>query len=115
MVLLFALVLPIIILSLNDSLINSKYKLQNILIEKTGDYPEEWRENDGIVNTISMSGPIGSKIEMFSGNPKLGIWQVMDKIYMDHHEVIGHLNREKSYEKIKKLFSDHCELIYSIN
>ena len=99
----------------NTDKVRMKYKLQTILIEKTDDYPEEWRENDGIVNTISMGGPTGSKIEIFSGIPKPGVWQVMDKIYLDHHEVVGHLNREKSYENIKILFTDHCELLYSIN
>ena len=94
--------------------IRLKYKLQERMIRHLGHYPEEWKENDGLVNTISMRGPKTSKIVLYDGKPAPGAWQVMEKLYLDHHEVLGHLYQEDDYDYIKALYNNHCQLIYSI-
>ena len=98
----------------NEIDIRLKYKLQSILIKRAGEYPEEWKENDGIVNTISMPGPQNETIMIYNGKSISGKWQNMGKIYLDHLEVIGHYTDNNSYEMIKKLFINHCNILYSL-
>ncbi len=99
----------------NGGKVRLKYKLQAVLMENYGEYPEIWYENDGIVNTISMNGPTGSKTDKFSGTPIPNVWQKMDIIYLDHHEVVGHQYRDTSYTKIKTMYTEHCKLLQSID
>ena len=90
------------------------YKIQSNLIIKSNDYSNEWRENDGIVNTISMLGPNNSIIKDYNGIVSKGEWQHMGKINLDHNEIIGHHIKEKNEDKLKELYLKHCQLIYSL-
>ena len=52
-----------------------------------------WFQNDGIVNTISMAGPVNGSTDTivnFAGQPQMGIWNhmgVIDKT--DHFAIVG--------------------------
>ncbi len=51
-----------------------------------------WLENDGVVNTISMTGPKrGSTdvIRVYNGTFQKGVWNDMGKYNIDHLEIIG--------------------------
>ena len=74
-------------------------------------YANEWYENDGICNTVSMYGPNGSLIKEFDGIPKKGVWQVMPKLNIDHQEVIGHLVNKKDFENIIVLYKNHLGVL----
>lgn len=53
---------------------------------------EKWWPNDGVVNTISQSGPhYGSTdiIEEYNGTPKIGQWNFMGTKNIDHEDIIG--------------------------
>ncbi len=71
---------------------------------------EKWRENDGIVNTVSMKGPKkGSSAEIvtFEGTPGRGIWNYMGKIPdTDHFAIIGH-----SYFPAQKFYHDIVRML----
>ena len=45
-----------------------------------------WYENDGIVNTISMSGPHDEKIIQYNNKPVIGRWNHMGILNYDHHQ-----------------------------
>ncbi len=51
---------------------------------------QRWFANDGVVNTISMAGPEGSKIQALAGQPVKGVWNHVETMQgMDHFDVIG--------------------------
>jgi triacylglycerol lipase len=51
---------------------------------------QRWFPNDGVVNTISMYGPEGGKIQAFSGQPVKGVWNHLELMQgFDHFDVIG--------------------------
>ena len=90
------------------------YKLQSNLMINSEKFPDEWRENDGIVNTISMLGPSHSNIIEYKGLIQKGIWQHMGKINLDHNEIIGHhINNEKLH-MIKEIYERQCRIIYTL-
>lgn len=81
-----------------------------------------WFENDGVVNTSSMWGPTtglngSDKIIKYSSNEMLfpGQWYTFGPYEMDHYYVIGQaiLNKKKR-TKLYKMYSDHCQLLYSL-
>ncbi len=81
-----------------------------------------WFENDGLVNTSSMWGPTtglngADKIVKYSLDEKLlpGQWYTFGPYEMDHYYVIGQaiLNKKKR-AKLYKMYSDHCQLLYSL-
>ena len=72
-------------------------------------------ENDGVVNTISMSHPFDAEMAPFNGNPVTGIWQSVNKLKMDHQAVIGHGVFKKQHKNIFVLYKNHCSLLYSLN
>ncbi|WP_028104187.1 esterase/lipase family protein [Pseudoduganella violaceinigra] len=51
---------------------------------------ERWFPNDGVVNTISMAGPEGSRIQALDGKPAKGVWNHLELMKgADHFDVIG--------------------------
>ena len=78
-----------------------------------------WRENDGLVNTISMKGPIlgcEDKIIFFNNNPQKGVWNYMGKINScDHGDLMGHTqNSYEEQERLKIFFLELVELLNSL-
>ena len=73
-----------------------------------------WYENDGVVNTVSMSHPFDAEMVAFNGNPVTGIWQSVNRLKMDHQAVVGHGVLKKQHENIFALYNDHCSLLYSL-
>ena len=51
---------------------------------------ENWRENDGLVNTISSYAPSGAPAVTFdSANIQPGVWNEMPVFHGDHMSIIG--------------------------
>ena len=73
-----------------------------------------WYENDGVCNTVSMTHPFGFPVETYSGTPKTGIWQVFEKLYLDHQAVIGHSISKKKFANIIVYYNNHSKLLYSL-
>ena len=73
-----------------------------------------WYENDGIVNSVSMSHPFGSQMVQFTGDPITGIWQSFPKLHMNHQSVIGHGVSEEESDLLFVLYNNHCALLYSL-
>ena len=90
------------------------YKIQSDLMSNSKDFSEEWRENDGLVNTISMFGPSNGIIENYSNVPIKGRWQHIKKINLDHNEIIGHKINRKDLEKIKDMYMKHLKLLSTL-
>ena len=90
----------------------------------TGPYPidETWWQNDGVVNTVSMRGPLlGSrdKIVDFDGSPEPGEWNYMGLLEsMDHGDVIGipsaHLVSPEGYDSLVEFYLHICEMITAL-
>ena len=74
-----------------------------------------WYENDGVVNTVSMSHPFDAEMVIFNGNSVTGIWQSVNRLKMDHQTVIGHGVFKKQHETIFALYKQHCGLLSSLN
>ncbi|MEE8341718.1 MAG: lipase [Candidatus Neomarinimicrobiota bacterium] len=81
-----------------------------------------WFENDGVVNTNSMWGPTTGlngpdKIVKYSADEKLvpGQWYTFSPLEMDHYYAIGQaIISKKKRNKLYKIYSDHCQLLYSL-
>ncbi len=81
-----------------------------------------WFENDGLVNTSSMWGPTTGlngpdKIVEYSADETLlpGQWYTFGPYKMDHYYVIGQaILSKKKRTKLYKMYSDHCQLLYSL-
>ena len=91
------------------------YRVQSNLIKNSDKYSEEWRENDGIVNTVSMLGPENSKIQDYNGIPITGVWQNIKKINLDHNEIIGHHNNREKLKIVKHIYLNQCKLLYNLD
>ena len=72
-----------------------------------------WYENDGIVNTISMSGPHDETIIKYNEIPIIGIWQHMGILDYDHHQILLRRNNYDS-DKLINLYINHCKLLYRL-
>ena len=83
-----------------------------------GEYIEapdsSWYENDGVANSVSITHPNGSEMAYYTGNPKMGIWQAMERLNMDHQAVIGHNVSSKQHKNIFALYKKHCQLLYTL-
>jgi len=71
---------------------------------------KRWFANDGVVNTVSMSGPEGSTIQPWDGRPAKGVWNLLEvKQGFDHFDVIGwKVNPSetlKMYDKLMNILS----------
>ena len=81
-----------------------------------------WFENDGIVNTISQSGPTtglngADPIAEYRSDELLipGQWYHIKTINMDHKVPLGHgLNDELAIQEMLKLLEDHCNVLWSL-
>ena len=73
-----------------------------------------WYENDGVVNSVSMTHPFGLEMMHFTGNPTKGTWQTMERINMDHQAVIGHNISRKDHDDLFALYNKHCQLLYKL-
>ncbi len=74
-----------------------------------------WYENDGIVNTISMSHPFESPNSKYKNNkPRKGIWQTIDIINVDHQAIIGHGVNKQDNQNMFALYNKHCKLLYTL-
>ena len=73
-----------------------------------------WYENDGIVNTISMDGPHDENIIHYNGTSIPGVWQHVDKLSYDHHQIL--LRKLDDYGKadVFNLYLNHCRLLYNL-
>ena len=74
----------------------------------------DWYENDGICNTISMSHPSGSTVKNYDGIPQKGIWQIVERVNLDHQAVIGHNASKGETKNIIALYNKHTKLLYSL-
>ncbi len=81
-----------------------------------------WFENDGTVNTISMTRPFTGKngpepmVNLKKGEtPKIGIWNFMGKYNLDHKNFIGFfLDSQKMIDDMYSRFEYHASLLYSL-
>ena len=73
-----------------------------------------WYENDGIVNTISMDGPHGEKIIKYAGKSTSGVWQHIDIIDFDHHQILLREINKANKDKILNIYINHCRLLYQL-
>ena len=78
----------------------------------SGAVDSSWYENDGVVNSISMSHPFGAPYVMYNGVPKPGVWQNMGKLNWDHQSIIGHGVTKTQNQNIFTLYNKHCILLY---
>ena len=70
-----------------------------------------WRENDGLVNTVSGRNPIDEPARIFDGNIEKGIWNIMPTLACDHGRAAGLLADK---DELRKFYSDHAEMLISI-
>ena len=57
---------------------------------------DSWKENDGLVNTISSYAPIGAPAQAFDeGNIQPGVWNEMPVFQGDHMSIIGGMTIKK--------------------
>tara|TARA_B110000444_G_C18822850_1_gene588665 strand:- start:831 stop:2036 length:1206 start_codon:yes stop_codon:yes gene_type:complete len=75
-----------------------------------------WLENDGVVNTISMSHPFTGTngedpIVLYDKNRLLnkGIWNTFKTIKMDHYQSVGHFMKKKS--NIDSIYVNHAKIL----
>ena len=73
-----------------------------------------WYENDGVCNTVSMTHPMGSPVKDFDGVPQRGVWQVAERLHMDHQAIIGHLVSNGEFESTIVLYRNHLALLSSL-
>lgn len=84
-----------------------------------------WRENDGIVNTVSMNGPeIGSEDRIVEWSldaeapPEPGVWNYLGKVRLDHWQIhmsplVG-ADWPESYGSLAEYYADICSLLCSL-
>jgi triacylglycerol lipase len=84
-----------------------------------------WRENDGIVNTISMDGPkLGSEDRIVEWSlregalPEPGVWNFLGKLRLDHWQIhmsppVG-ADWPEGYDSLADYYGDICSYLYSL-
>ena len=73
---------------------------------------ETWRENDGLVNTISAAAPFNAESKKFDKNDiKPGIWNIMPVFKGDHMSLQGGLFK---HSDILSYYTNHLDMINSI-
>ena len=75
-------------------------------------FDESWRENDGLVNTISAKAPFGQPQKHFAANdvPR-GVWNVMPVVRGDHMALEGGLFHVND---VKPLYLEHLSRINAL-
>ena len=62
---------------------------------------ESWRENDGLVNTVSAGAPAGAPCVPYEpGHAEPGIWQVMPVFHGDHMSLQGGIMKRKNIRPV---------------
>ena len=75
-------------------------------------YDESWRENDGLVNTISAKAPFGQPQQEYnSENVPRGVWNVMPVVSGDHMSLEGGFMHAVD---IKPFYLEHLNRINSL-
>ena len=74
----------------------------------------KWFENDGIVNSVSMSHPHTSNVVELTNPPKKGIWQTCRVLNLDHQAIIGHNVPQSKHKEILAIYNKHCNLLWSL-
>ena len=70
---------------------------------------ESWRENDGLVNTVSATAPIGAPQRIYeAGNVKAGEWNIMPTYTGDHMSLQGGLFKKND---VKEFYVEHLNMI----
>ena len=90
-----------------DRHMNIKYLTTANVIGKLDD--KAWRENDGLVSTISAKHPFNQKYVDASDQPQKGVWQVTPvKHNWDHGDFVGTQKNEKdiSVEELQGFWDD---------
>jgi len=75
----------------------------------------EWNENDGIVNTASMYAPLTEPSTVFNGISQKGIWQTIEKVHLDHHQILGRSASDEQINLMLEKFTTHCKLLWSLD
>ncbi len=75
-------------------------------------YDESWRENDGLVNTVSAKAPFGQPQQDYdSANVPRGVWNVMPVVRGDHMALEGGLFHVND---VKPLYVEHLSRINAL-
>ncbi|MHA1339590.1 MAG: lipase-like domain-containing protein [Promethearchaeota archaeon] len=76
---------------------------------------KDWFENDGVVNTISMTGPKSNSSDSIvafdKNNIQPGVWNAMPKLNYDHMQILG-IN--SPWHLIREMYLNHVKLLYSL-
>ena len=73
---------------------------------------ESWRQNDGLVNTVSATAPSGSVSKQYEqGNVVPGVWNIMPTYDGDHMSLQGGLTKTND---IKNLYVELLDMINSL-
>lgn len=77
---------------------------------------QAWWQNDGMVNTISMSGPFNATIVPYKGELMPGVWNYMGlQDGKDHGKIIGHYQEPwRQSDWLKKFYSDLANILYQL-
>ena len=82
---------------------------------------EDWFENDGTVNTISMSRPFTGELgpepmkNLSITDIEPGIWQHIGTFNFDHKAFVGHfLSDSKKIKEMLDIFEEHARILYLI-
>lgn len=70
-------------------------------------FDDSWRENDGLVNTVSGRNPFDEPAKEYDGNIETGVWNIMPTLICDHGGVAGLFANKKElhafYENLAEL------------
>ncbi len=73
---------------------------------------ESWRENDGLVNTISATAPFGAPSKAYEeGNVQKGVWNIMPTYDGDHMSLQGGMTKVND---VKGLYVELLSMINSL-
>ena len=87
--------------------------LTSFMIGKNSIYSELYLQNDGLVNTVSMSAP--KFVYQLYGKPLKGEWMLLDLFNYDHHQIVGRGNVDSSATRnIFEIYKSHCKRLYEL-
>lgn len=73
---------------------------------------ESWRQNDGLVNTISATAPFGAPSQAYEqGNVQKGVWNILPVYDGDHMSLQGGMTKPND---VKGLYVEHLSMINSL-
>ena len=62
-------------------------------------FDDSWRENDGLVNTVSGRNPFDEPAKEYDGEVESGIWNIMPTLICDHGGAAGLFANKKELHK----------------